>query len=208
MSDEPTVPINNPLTTIWFQPRRTLESILLYHPDKYVPVLLCLGGIARAVDRASQQNAGDKMGTVAVLLLTFVVGGLTGWIFYYFYAWMLSLTGRWLNGTAGSETFRTVLAWSLVPTVVSLALLLPEVLLFGDELFKSTPADISFSDSVIWIVISLIQLTLGIWSLVILVHGISLVQHFTAGRAILNLILPVAVILVPIVLLILLVQSF
>lgn len=178
------------LRSIWLKPTATLQYILAYCPDKYVSVLLVLGGIARAADRASRQNSGDKMSTVSILLLVFIVGGLTGWITYYVYGWALSATGRWLGGRADAESFRTVLAWALVPTAVVLALLLPQAIILGDDLFRSEPVDTSFLAENLKIFFGLVEAVLSIWTVVILVQGVRLLQSFSVGRALANIVLP------------------
>ncbi len=178
------------LRSIWLQPTATLHYILRHCPDKYVSVLLVIGGIARAAARASRQNAGDKMPTVSVLLLVVVAGGLTGWIAYYVYSWALSATGRWLGGRADAAPFRTVLAWALVPTAVTLALLLPQAIVFGDDLFRSEPVDTSFLAENLRTFFGLLEAGLSIWTVVIFVQGVRLLQSFSVGRALANIVLP------------------
>lgn len=183
------------LGSIWLKPTATLQYILAHCPDKYVTGLLVLGGIARAIDRASQQNSGDKFSTVSLLLLAVTVGGLTGWITYYVYGWGMSATGRWLGGRASSEAFRTVLAWALVPTVVSLALVIPQAVIFGDDLFRSEPVDTSAFAENARLAFGIVEFGLAIWALVILVSGVRLLQGFSIGRALANILLPGLVII-------------
>ncbi|AIZ63160.1 hypothetical protein PK28_04680 [Hymenobacter sp. DG25B] len=198
----------NPLTQIWFKPKHTLQYILQYSPEKYVPVLLCLGGIDRAIDRASLKDMGDKMSTPSVLFSAILAGGLFGWLSYYLYAWLLSVTGKWLNGQATLSVLKTVLAWSLLPAIFSLVLVVPALAIFGDDVFKSQLVHQSISYQIMWVFYGLCEVVLGIWTLVILVQGISLVQGFTMGRSILNLVLPALVILAPFVLLAVLFRAF
>ncbi|MEC3908579.1 YIP1 family protein [Tamlana sp. 2201CG12-4] len=136
--------------SIWNKPKLTLQYILERCPEKHVYVLLVLGGIVRAVSRASDKGMGDNMSTPYVLLLTFFLGGLLGWVSYYIYAWALSFTGGWLDGKAESDKFRTIIAWALVPSIASLILLIPEVIILGDDLFRSVPLDNSTFNSISW----------------------------------------------------------
>jgi hypothetical protein len=80
----------NHLLTIWTRPKQTLEYILTYCPDKYVTGLLILGGIARAISRASLKSTGDDMSTVAVLGLCVFMGAAFGWVGFYVYAFFLA----------------------------------------------------------------------------------------------------------------------
>lgn len=71
------------LVTIWTKPKQTIEFILKKCPDKYVTVLLVLGGIVRAIDRATMNNLGDNMPIIGVLTLAIIGGGLSSrcWCF-------------------------------------------------------------------------------------------------------------------------------
>lgn len=208
MDDYTGIQEDNLLTQIWFKPKRTLSYILQNQPEKYVPVLLCLGGIVRAIDRASMKGMGDKMSTITVLVMALVGGGLFGWITYYFYGWLLSVTGRWISGNGSAANFRTVIAWALIPSIFTLLLLLPELLIFGDDLFRSERTNTSTFHDVIWIVFGLLEAVLGTWTIVILVKGVSLVQNFAAGKAIVNILLPGLLIVGPIILLAVLFGAF
>lgn len=130
------------------------------------------------------------MSTTSILLLALVGGGLFGWITYLLYAWGMSVTGQWLRGRSNYDTFRTVLAWSLVPSITTLLFLMPEVAVFGDSLFKSDLVVYSLASRTLAIAGGLAQLVFSIWSLVILIKGIMLVQNFSLGRALANMILP------------------
>ncbi|SNR86386.1 Yip1 family protein [Hymenobacter mucosus] len=199
---------DNLLSQIWFSPKDTLQYIIQHCPDKYVPLLLCLGGIVRAIDRASLKDMGDKMSTASIIPMAIIGGGLFGWLTYYLYAWLLSVTGKWLNGRASFSILKSVLAWSLVPSLLTLVLLVPQVALFGDELFKSEPAFQSKVYHIIWIILEFAGAGLSLWSVVILVKGISLVQGFTTGRAITNLFMPALVVVLPLIILAVLFRTF
>ena len=189
---------NTLLESIWFQPTATLSYILKNNFTKYVTILLVLGGIARAIDRAATKNMGDTMDTWLVISIAVFTGGLFGWIGYYIYAWALSETGKWLDGKASSEKIRTVIAWSLVPAVVALLLIIPELVILGDDLFKSEMG--AYPQLTIYVIyfFGILEIVLSIWSIVILVAGLKVVQSFGTGKAILNLILPALVIAIPI----------
>lgn len=186
--------------SIWTKPTITLKYILEKCPKQYVLVLLVLGGIVRSISRASERGMGDTMSTASVLLISVLVGGLIGWISYYIYAWALSFTGNWIKGAAEPETFRTVIAWSLVPSIATLILLIPELIIFGDDLFKSELSDVSMVKGIGLVAFGIFELALSIWSLVILVIGTKIIQGFGTGKAILNVFLPILVLVIPLLL--------
>lgn len=190
------------LVSIWRQPTATLRYVLAHCPDKYVTVLLMLGGIARSIDRASRQNSGDHLSTFSILAMAVVLGGLVGWVFYHIYGWGMKVTGQWLGGRASAEEFRTVLAWALIPTVVSLVLTVPQAIIFGDDLFRSEPQDTSDFAENARLLFGIIEVILAGWSLVILVCGVKLLQGFRTGRALSNILLPALVVVGVIILLV------
>nr|WKN34196.1 Yip1 family protein [Tunicatimonas sp. TK19036] len=205
--EESSVNESNLFISIWTKPTQTLAYILKHCPEKYVMPLLILGGIVRAIGRATMKDMGDKMPTIGVLAMAIIFGGALGWITYYIYAWGMSATGKWLKGNAEPSEFRTIIAWALVPTVCSLILLVPELMIFGDDLFRSQISNTSTFYSIMWSVFGVLEIILGIWTMVILIKGISLIQKFNTGKSVLNMILPGLVIIIPLIIIGLLIRS-
>lgn len=185
---------DNLLLKIWRHPQATLRYILAYCPNKYIIPLLVLGGITRAIGRLQWKGLGN-MSVNTALMLAVVMGGLTGWISYYVYAWGLALTGRWLGGQADSGTFRTVTAWALLPTCLTLLTTALAYSIQGEGYFQDVDLDIATSNGLVVFLLALIELALTAWAVVIFVKGTMLVQQFGVGRAILNMVLPGAVVL-------------
>lgn len=186
---------NNLLLKIWRHPQATLRFILAHCPSKYVTELLVLGGIVRAVDRVQQKGPGH-MSVESALGLAILMGGLTGWITYYFYSWGLEVTGRWLGGRATATTFRTVIAWALVPTCLTLLTTALAYALQGDSYFQSAgDLEVTTATGLLVLLLGLLEVVLTVWAVVIFVKGTMLVQQFGAWRAIGNVVLPGAVLL-------------
>ena len=80
--------------------------------------------------------------------------------------------------------------------------LIPQLLIFGNEIFKE--AGELYSDGwiskIIIYTFFLFDLLLGAWSIILLIIGISEVQKLSIGKALINLLLPVSIILIPILL--------
>ena len=195
-------------TKIWTSPRLVFKYLNDNNYDKFVTILLILAGITRTFDRASTKNLGDDMSLIAILALCIILGGLLGWITYYIYAAMLSWTGKWLNGQGNTNSLLRMTAHAMIPSIVALVLLIPQIAFFGNGIFQS---DIDIYDNglvsiIIFYVTLLLEITLGIWTLVIFVIGISEVQKISIGKSILNMILPGLIILGPIVLIALIVK--
>jgi len=190
---------------IWTEPRRIFKFINDNHYDKFVKLLLVLAGISRAFDRASMKDMGDKMSIWGILSLSIILGGLLGWISYYIYAALLSWTGGWLDGKGDTTSILRILAYAMTPVIISLLLLIPQIGIYGNEIFKAD-GDITSAGLIPNILVygsMILELILGIWTIVLCVIGVSEVQKLSIGKSILNLLLPILVFAVPITIIIL-----
>jgi hypothetical protein len=196
-------------THIWFSPRTVFKFINDTWYEKYMILLLCLGGIVRAFDRASTKNMGDHMSLGGIVAFCVIAGGLLGWISFYLYAALVSWTGKWLKGQGDTQSIMRILAYAMLPAISSLILLIPQIAVYGNELFKSN-GDLTNTNELsnsIYKSTGLLEFVLAIWTIVLTVIGISEVQQLSIGKSILNVILPVFVIVIPLVLLVLLLKS-
>lgn len=187
-------------TKIWTSPRLVFRYLNETRQDKLMYVLLFLAGVINAFDKASQRHMGDKLPFVAVLALCIVLGGFLGWISYYIYAALISWTGKWLEGKGDTDSLLRMISHALIPSITILLLLIPQILIVGNEMFQS---DAGTSEPEVWSMviahcISYIEAILGIWSLALIVIGVSEVQQLSIGKSILNMFLATLVIIVPI----------
>ena len=191
-------------TKIWLNPRQIFKYINDNHYEKYMTIVLVFAGITRAFDRAISKDLGDDLSLLAILGICVFAGGLFGWISYYIYAALISWTGKWLDGEGDTASILRVIAYAMIPSILGLLFLIPQISIFGIELFKSDGAFSSgdlVSDYIVYGSM-ILQFILALWTVVFSVTGISEVQKFGVGKAILNILLPFLVIFVPLILLI------
>ncbi|WP_298121226.1 Yip1 family protein [Flavobacterium sp.] len=190
----------NIFTKIWTSPREVFKFINTYKYNKYVTVLLILAGISRTFDRASMKNMGDYFSIWGIIAFSILIGVIFGWITYYLYSALISWTGKWINGKGNTDSILRVLSYALIPSIVSLLFLIPQIIIYGNEIFKSDGDIVSggIVSNVIVYGSMIIEFALGIWSIVLCVIAISEVQKLSIGKSILNLILPAIVIMTPI----------
>lgn len=187
-------------TKIWTSPRAVIKYINENKYEKFVAILLILAGIARAFDRASTKDMGDTYSLWTIIGICVVLGGSLGWIAFYIYGLLLSWTGKWLKGQGDQKSIVRMLAYAMTPMILTLLLVIPQIGIYGVEIFKSD-GDITSAgllSNIIFYGAMILELVLGIWSLVLCVIGISEVQKLSTGNAILNLLLPILIIAVPI----------
>lgn len=193
---------NEIFTKIWFDPRMVFKYLNDSRYDKYVYILLIFAGIIKAFDRAESKNMGDDLPLIFIISICIIFGGLLGWVSYYIYVALMSWTGKWLNGQGDTKSLLRMTSYAMIPSILALVLLIPQIGIFGNGLFQSEVDMYSYGmfSIVIYFFTLLLEVVLGVWSLIIFVIGISEIQKISIGKSILNMLLPVFIIIVPIAL--------
>ena len=189
-------------------PREAFKFINDYKYEKHLYILLFLAGMVRTFDRASTKNMGDNYSIWTIIAMCVIFGGFFGWITYYIYSALISWTGSWMNGKGNTQSVLRVFAYAFFPSIFILILLIPQMAIYGNELFKSDNDLYSLAsmESIVLYVILFVEFALGIWSLILCVIGISEVQKLSIGKSILNLLLPAILFVFIILVLVLLFQ--
>lgn len=197
-------------TQIWTSPRKVCKYVNETGYEKHFYLLLILSGIARAFDRASQRNMGDHSSIWSIIGISILAGALLGWLTFYLYAALLSWTGKWLKGKGNTDSLLKIICYGMVPTIAALLLLIPQIAIYGNEIFK-TDGDITSAGWALNIIVygsMFLEFIFAIWTIVICVIGISEVQKLSIGKSILNAILPIFVIIIPILIIAFLIRVF
>ncbi|MEO7978547.1 YIP1 family protein [Flavobacterium sp.] len=182
----------NILTKIWFSPKEVFKFIANYKYDKHVTLILILSGIVKAFDKAISKNMGDHLPLWGVICCSLLIGITFGWFFNILYAAAISRTGKWFGGKSNTKSILNVLAYAILPSILSLFITILQISIYGNAVFQSNQFDLysNVSDNVIYWTFYSIDLILLIWSVILLVIGISVIQRISIGKAILNIILP------------------
>ena len=178
-------------TKMWTEPRRVLKYINETKYEKYFYIILFLAGVSGAFDRAAIKNMGENVSLLGIIAGCVLLGGFLGWLSYYIYAALLSWTGKWLDGKGNTDSIYRILAYAMFPSVVSLLFLVPQIAVYGIDLFRQDGDLVNagvFGNIIFWGSLSL-EIILGIFTLVFSVIGISEVQKICIGKSILNLLL-------------------
>ena len=189
-------------TKIWTEPRKVFKFINDTRYEKYFYLLLFFAGVVRAFERASSKNMGDNSSLFSIIFGCVILGGAFGWISYYIYAALISWSGKWLNGVGNTSSIFRMMAYAMIPSILGLFFLFLQIAVYDVDYFTDFAGYLeksTLSNIVFWILF-VIQMLLSLTTLVFMVIGLSEVQKFSIGKAILNLILPVLFIVVPIVL--------
>lgn len=189
-----------PLLSIWLKPRETIRKIVDTDPTSYVILLAMLNYIIGELNSASKNNMGDHLPLWEGLIVYVILGAIEGVIRLYLGGICLRWVGSKLGGQATSGEVRAAIAWSLVPSIVASFFLIPELLIFGEEMFKSsTPVmNSSFFWGICSIVFFIIKLILAIWACVLSIVCLSEVHRFSKWKAFATYIIGFLIIFLPI----------
>jgi len=170
----------SPLISVWLRPRQTIERIVAERPRHLVVLLAALGGAAGVAMTLVNLGIGsDLLGWQALLACIFG-GALLGVFNLYIFAVVAGSVGRMIGGRASTAAVRAAFAWSTLPAVLGLVIVL--AVLGGLHVFSdgSSLAPSSFSP-----VFGLVQGIFGLWSIVVTLLMLSRVEGFGFWRTIL-----------------------
>ena len=186
-------------TFIWTRPRSVFKFLNDYKYDKFLYPLMILVGIVNAFERVSDKSIGDSFSLLYTFAICIIFGGLFGWVSYYFYAALMSWTGKALDGKANTSSILRVLAYASFPHILTLILLILSIVVYGHNLL-TIDGELSghgLISTIFILVFLVIQLALSLATVVLGVIGISEVQGFGIGKAILNFIIPILLLMIP-----------
>ena len=166
----------HPLISIWARPRATMRHIVDTNPRHLVLQLAVLTGVAEVFGTAGPQDFGKKFGVPLTLLLFLVVGSILGVLALYVGGKLLHWSGRWLGGRASLAEVQSAFAWSTVPRISTLPIVLTAILLSDQSWVGS-----SFYFAPI--------ILLDVWSVVLLVICIGEVQRFSTLKSLASILL-------------------
>jgi hypothetical protein len=199
--DEEGLPFQ-PFRTIWTAPRRTIRQIVRRNRYLHVIPLLCLGGVAQALERAAKRNVGDSIGPQTLFLIIVFLSPLGGLFGGWLVALLLRVSGGWIGGRADFTRLQAAVAWSSLPKIVGLALWLPLIALLGMQAFTSVQFQLESAPTLVGVMLamSVALLVLSIWGFVLLCNTVAEVQGFRSAWAGLgNVLLAVLLLIVPLI---------
>lgn len=167
----------NPWFEMWAHPRATIRSIIQAHPKYGFWTLACVYALASGFYTANFYSWGLAQPFFSIFLPWLILSPFIGWIWLSFESVVLRWTSRWFGGSAPYGHVRACVAWSKVPFFISL--LMWVALMVSD----SESAFIQYASGPSSLFISLITLTVNIWSIVLLIQSNSEVQSIGAGKS-------------------------
>lgn len=188
------------MVKIFTHPKLAFAFIREFNYNKNIYFLLILSGITSSFGRAIKNNMGDRMSLSEIIIFCILSGGFSGYLTSYIYAVCLSWSGKWLHGSSSTSAILRIFAFSSIPYILCLLITIVNIGIHGLSLFHENIEFIT-GDSTLNLVyygsISL-EILFSVWSVVLVIIGISMAQNFSIIKTLLNLIIPFLFILIPI----------
>ena len=150
-----------------------------------VLAIVFLSGIAGVLSARETGRLLDywEVDAVLVAVVTFLSGGIYAFVTYWLGGALLHLGIRAAGGAGSYRLSRHVLAFAAAPLALSLLLLWPvRLAVYGDDSFHKGGAD---DGTGFWLFTGL-SLAFAAWAGGLLVLGVSVVQRWTIGRALVS----------------------
>lgn len=171
----------NPWLSMWTAPRKTIRFVVEKTSSYGIIWLSAIYGLECMIFYLHFWSLGFKAPSLALFIPSLVFSPLVGFIWIAFYGWIMRSTGKWLGGKARSVELRAAVAWSRLPFLL---LLLVWALLWAlnpNHLFiQYGPGTLSLIFTLSW---GLVQL----WSYILFIQAVSVVQHFNILRSLANI---------------------
>ena len=187
----------NPWLSIWTEPRGTIRGIIDTNPKYGFLLLSAVYGLPIAFNIAQSLSFGTAIPLWTILIAALISCIFIGVLGISISAWILLVTGRWIQGKGSFQTIRAAVAWSQVPNFVTIIMWAVLFGVFTSQVFSkgfSETQFIGFEAGIVFIVF-LVQTIISIWSFIILLKTLGEVQGFSAWKALLNILIPFIIVL-------------
>jgi hypothetical protein len=188
-----------PWLNVWVRTRETIRQFLdSSNPPRHMIVIALLAGIVNALNQASSRGYLDDS-SLGTLIFVVIAGGIIGGLVsLYFLAVVLQWTGSWLGGTGTSAELRVAVTRGInVPAIMVGILWIPEILLFGQELFTTEMPRVNASPLLTGLYYLFLgtEGILGLWSIFIALEAIGEAHRFSLWKALGSVVIPVIILL-------------
>ncbi len=174
--------LNNPWVKIWTSPKMTIREIVAKNPNHRLVAFCFIYGLAWCLSMAQTLALGHYYSIVALLVASSLIAVPIGYILISITTGFFWLAGKVFGGSSPYESIRTVIAWSNVPTLLSLVIWVLLMIRYGSDIFITSTPDLNSAISIADIAV-ILQTIAGVWGLVIVVAGMAEVQKFSNWRA-------------------------
>ena len=163
----------------------------------YVNILLIVAALTATIERSFSKNTSIFSVNAGYFIGGLLGGSLVVYSLYFISAWIFYYFGKaFLNGKATAKEFRTVIAWSNIPSIGSIIFSFLILVVYGSNALSDFYFPISKIEKTVFISFALIQFALSIWTIVIMIIGTKEIQKFSTLKAISNVSIPFLILII------------
>ncbi|WP_054709758.1 YIP1 family protein [Bacillus sp. JCM 19041] len=178
---------SNPWLAIWISPRSVMKDALAHGLHRKASIILSFlfGALITLWFARTELLVLAAEGSILPLLITVIVGSLTGPILFYGFGFALGHVGSWYGGNGDIEATRKVYVYAFFMPGIIVGL--QNLLLFGLALMQVQFLQSSLMDIIITIGSFIVNVA-SIWLIVIFLIAFAEAQQITIWRSLLIII--------------------
>lgn len=173
----------NPWLSMWSQPTVTIRAILHSNSKYGIYALSSLYAFENFLFFSNWWSFGLNTPYYTILILSILLSPIVGIAWLYYTSWIFQLTGKLFKGQSSAAHLRTAIAWSKIPSSVSVFMWLILLANHPNDVF------IHASTGPSSIFINFITFIVAIWSYILLVQALRETQKFSLLAAVGNFVL-------------------
>ncbi|OYD06066.1 hypothetical protein CHM34_18300 [Paludifilum halophilum] len=139
----------------------------------------------------------------ALLVFSLILGPIFGLVGWAIISGLTYWTGSWLGGTGTWKEIRTASAWAGIPFIATLIVWIPQLLLFGREMFTTAmpSLDQSFLLVLLFLFLNGIDLVLTVWYYVVFSKSLGEAHGFSSWKGFFSIVISYLLLIAPFILL-------
>ncbi len=187
----------NPWCSIWFKPRQTIRAIVDQDPGYCVLPLAVAAGMATLW----MQFGGLALEAAKPMLIAAVLlgGALMGVLWLFIFGWLYRWVGSWFGGQAKNADVRAAIAWAEMPMFLVFGLWIPFALFLRSQNLPAKEPTVPTNDALAaFLVFAIVIFGSWLWRVILASQTLGEVHRFSAWKGFGTLVIPNAVLVVPV----------
>jgi hypothetical protein len=190
------------------RPLKAFATIYSYDLYKHSYPFLVVIGIAQYINRHQFKLADTRKNLLGPLIMDIGLGAIFGWMGVAIFSWLIYATGTWFKGRTTSSEMFNITSYAALPSVLTLISSLTCIIIlrnagYTDDSYPHVWGNFYYQVIKVNYAINIMA---NIYYFFLMVLAVSVAQGFTIGKAVLNVISGIGVVIVPLGILLLLLR--
>ena len=180
--------IINLLVSVWTKPKRSIRYVIEKNPIIISYILVIIAFFHYAANPYTKNFIGGSTPFSKFIIHSVLIAGIGGPFYLHIASYLYKWGGYMVGGKASIDEVRTALAWSHIPFLYTLPLLVLQIIIFGDKMFMSPLLTLTNIDIIYKIIfaIDIIKIIALFASFALFIKFLEEIQGFTLWKAVCN----------------------